>query len=282
MLRVLDRPVLASTVGLLGELQEKITLVPNYSDRVNAASSAWETKTSTKAKLEAFQDIRKTLALMCVGPTRCAYCEDSLADEIEHIKPKSFFPELTFSWSNYLFSCGPCNGPKGNRYGVVSEGRVAEFVRKKGDPLVPPPAGPAALVDPRTDDPLDFFELDLGGTAPDGNFVAGTFLFLPRETGHAELQARADFTIDVLGLNREIIRVARMNAFGGFRARLREYVAEKLGGAEPDRLESLKKDILETPHLSVFAEMRRQKNFLPAIRDLFDDAPEAAVWPLVP
>jgi uncharacterized protein (TIGR02646 family) len=282
MLRVPDRPVLATTVGVLKSLQHSITLLPDYSDRVNAAIAAWNSKTSSKAKSEAFQDIRKTLALMCVGPIRCAYCEDSLADEIEHIKPKSFFPEFTFSWSNYLYSCGPCNGPKGNRYGAVNGGRVEEFVRKKGDPLVPPPAGPSALVDPRADDPLDFLDLDLGGVAPDGALFAGTFLILPREGSHPELQARAEFTIEVLGLNREVIRAARANAFGGFRARLREYVSEKLGGASPDRLEALKADILGTPHLTVFAEMRRQKNFLPMIRSLFDDAPETEGWPLVP
>lgn len=282
MLRVPDRPIRAATLDVLNDLQAQIALLPDYGDRVTAANAAWGSKTSTKVKSETFQDIRKTLALMCVGPIRCAYCEDSLADEIEHIKPKSFFPELTFRWSNYLFSCGPCNGPKGNRYGVVRGNRVEEFVRKKGDPLVPPPIGPSALVDPRADDPLSFFDLDLGGVTPDGTHVSGTFFVLPRDVGDLVKQKRAEFTIDVLGLNREVIRAARENAFGGFRARLREYVAEKVGGAAPDRLEALRKDILGTPHLTVFAEIRRQKNFLPMIRPLFDAAPEVESWPLVP
>jgi hypothetical protein len=219
---------------------------------------------------------------MCVGPVRCAYCEDSLADEVEHVRPKNLFPELAFRWPNYLFACGPCNGPKSNRYGVVVGDIVEEFVRRPRDPILPPPEGPTALVDPRTEDPTEFLELDLGGVAADGLVLDGTFDFLPREEVAVSAQARAAFTIDVLGLNREIMRVARKNAFGGFRARLREYAEEKEAGAEVVELSRLRTDLLRTPHLTVFAEMRRQRNVLPEVDELLARAPEAAAWSLVP
>lgn len=35
-----------------------------------------------------FADVRRVLDEMCSGPRRCGYCEDSCADEIEHIRPK--------------------------------------------------------------------------------------------------------------------------------------------------------------------------------------------------
>jgi uncharacterized protein (TIGR02646 family) len=282
MLKISEKPLHTTAQKTLDELQSSIDAIGIYSQMVSESKLAWEAKRSTKEKLDAFREIRKTLAIMCIGSIRCAYCEDSLADEVEHIRPKNFFPELTFKWTNYLFACGPCNGPKGNRYGVLNGNAVDEFLRNRSDPITPPPVGRSALIDPRTEEPLEFLELDLGGTSPDGEEILGTFMFLPRDVANAEAQARAAFSIDVLGLNREAIRFARENAFGGFRARLREYVAEKNRMVPPARLDALRDDMLSTPHLTVFAEMRRQKDFLPNIRALFVAAPEAEAWPLVP
>jgi len=267
---------------VLATLQAGIDAEPDYPAMVIAAKNAWDSKLSTKSKANAFQTVRQTLAAMCVGPIRCGYCEDSLADEIEHIRPKNFFPQFVFSWENYLFACDPCNGPKGSRYGVMEGDLVREFVRRRGDPIVPPVGGRSALIDPRIEDPLEFFELDLGGTTPEGIEVPGTFEFLPADAASPSVRARAKFSIEVLGLNREVMRVARENAFGGFRARLREYVEKKQDGAPVQLLQRLQLDLLSTPHLTVFAEMRRQKSYLPEIEMLFGSAPETEEWELVP
>lgn len=117
--------------------------------------------------------IRKNLATMCIGSVRCAYCEDSAADEVEHILPKNLFSQHSFKWSNYLFACGPCNGPKSNRYGTVNGVSVKEFTRSKKDPVVPPPVGQSGFIDPRTEDAFDFLEMDLGGTTPHGIVLEG-------------------------------------------------------------------------------------------------------------
>ena len=281
MLQIAERYLAASARTTLKNLQEAIDAEPDYASKVKAAKRAWETKTSTKAKADAFQAVRQTLALMCVGPIRCAYCEDSLADEVEHIRPKNFFPEDVFAWENYLFACGPCNGPKGSRYGVVADGEVVEFVRGPKDPITPPPTGVAAMIDPRNEDPLDFLEIDLGGTTPDGIELSATFGFLPKDTATTDAQARAAFSIEVLGLNREVMRASRQNAFGGFRARLQEYVFDKEKGVSQARLDALCENLLSTPHLTVFAEMRRQQAYLPDIQALFTCAPEAGNWPLI-
>ena len=128
---------------------------------------------------------------MCIGPIRCAYCEDSLAEQIEHIRPKDFFPGICFDFDNYLYACGPCNRPKSNRYGTVVGNVVEEVIRRRGDAVVPPPAGPTALIDPRFEDPLDFFDLDMGGTAPDGTVIAPTFQILTRDDIVPNAAARA-------------------------------------------------------------------------------------------
>lgn len=69
--------------------------------------------------------------------------------------------------------------------------------------------------------------------------------------------------------------------FTGFRARLREYVVEKEAGASQKKLTELRNGVLDDRHLTVFSEMRRQRQFLPDIRLLFEQAPEAVDWPVI-
>lgn len=280
MLKIVDRELSKAASVTLDFLQNKVDGAGDYASRVAAAGTEWNNKLSSGFKQMAFRTIRTTLSEMCIGPVRCAYCEDSLADEIEHILPKSWFPESTFRWLNYVFACGPCNGPKGNRCGVVVGDSVTELERRRGDPAAPPVSGQSAMINPRTEDPLYFLELDIGGQTESGEAIEGTFNFLPAIGISAKDEARASFTINVLGLNREVIRVARANAFGGFRARLQQYVEIKEHLAPASELEELKGDLLRTPHLTVFAEMRRQRKFWDYLRDIFDKAPEIMDWPL--
>lgn len=281
MLTIGKRALTPGVVAVLADLQRVVDSGADYPARVEAAKTQWDQKGSTQFKASAFRAIRATLAEMCVGPVRCAYCEDSLADEVEHVLPKTLFPEHAFDWENYVYACGPCNGPKSNRYGVLTGVTIAEFVRRRGAPIVPPPTGESGFINPRAEDPLHFFELDMGGVTPRGDAIDGTFELLPASDLVASAEARARFTIDVLGLNREVIRVARANAFGGFRARLREYAECKEAGEPTLALDRLRGDLLSTPHLTVFAEMRRQRAFLPEIDGLFARVPEAFNWPLV-
>ena len=51
---------------------------------------------------------------------KCMYCESKMEhnsfSQIEHIKPKSKFPELEFEWENLGFSCEWCNNNKRDKY----------------------------------------------------------------------------------------------------------------------------------------------------------------------
>ena len=44
---------------------------------------------------------------------KCMYCETKITasehGDVEHIKPKSLFPELTYDWDNLGFACEICN-----------------------------------------------------------------------------------------------------------------------------------------------------------------------------
>lgn len=281
MLFMPPRPLDAETLEALAALQETVSHAQSFEERVFLAADLWKKKNSRTQWRQAFHAVRATLARMCTGPIRCSYCEDSLADEIEHIRPKNLFPDLAFVWENYLFSCGPCNGPKSNRYGHIDKNKVIEYRRVRSAPISPPPSGESALIDPRREDPCAYLELDLGGVTPGGMTLQATYEFMPADPLTTLDLERARFTIDVLGLNREVIRVARGNAFGGFRARLREYVEKKEDSACEKIVKSHRDDLLRTPHLTVFSEMRRQRKALPEIDDLFNRAPEAVEWHLL-
>lgn len=49
---------------------------------------------------------------------KCAYCESKIAavawDHVEHIAPKSRFPELVLDWDNLTVACPRCNQYKGD------------------------------------------------------------------------------------------------------------------------------------------------------------------------
>lgn len=79
MLRIADRDLPATASAMLGLLQLTVDGVAGYPERVASAKQQWDQKTSTVAKANAFLSVRTTLDKMCIGPRRCAYCEDSLA-----------------------------------------------------------------------------------------------------------------------------------------------------------------------------------------------------------
>lgn len=63
-------------------------------------------------------DVKEALEAMYAGC--CCYCDASIGEvapeHIEHLKPKSKFPELAFEWENLHLSCPRCNTFKSNEY----------------------------------------------------------------------------------------------------------------------------------------------------------------------
>lgn len=51
---------------------------------------------------------------------KCMYCESKTSHvyywDIEHIKPKSKFPELEFDWNNLGYVCAKCNWNKSDKF----------------------------------------------------------------------------------------------------------------------------------------------------------------------
>ncbi|MCK1452966.1 hypothetical protein IVB36_19195 [Bradyrhizobium sp. 35] len=266
MITLDDVPISPGAQTRLAAWQAEINTLRSYRARVAEAASKFSTRNNRRNKT--FQEVRAALERMCCGAKRCCYCEDSAADEVEHIAPKTLFPERVFDWTNYIYACGPCNGPKNNRYSYITPlGETKEFVRTRGGRLVAPPGGCDALIDPRREDPLNFMQLDL----------SGTFCFVPIGTDPI-LVRRAVWTIEVLDLNKPTLTRARSCACFNYMNALRFYAGQKLANVPVAELEQTKVMVLSQPHPTVLLEMQRS----PLADPLFVGIPEARTWRFTP
>ena len=269
MIKLPANPLNTQPARYLRDWQAKIDGLPAYSDRVAAGKAKFSSRNTNRNAT--FRHVREVLTGMCQGARRCAYCEDSVADEVEHIAPKDLYPEAVFSWDNYLYACGPCNGPKNNQFSVLvgDPSQLLDVTRPDEAPVTPPPTGAHALINPRFEDPLQFLFLDL----------LNTFTFLPVNGLSQANRLRAEYTIGVLRLNnRDYLVEARRIAFGTYRARMVEYVTEKTNGATEVELNRRRDELLKVGHQTVWREMQRQQAAYPALASLFNAAPESLAW----
>ena len=265
MIRLPDLAPKTATLGALAGWQGEVDSAASYAKQVSEAKRLFKLRNVTKNKI--FADVKIVLERMCSGARRCVYCEDSAADEVEHVRPKDLYPEAVFRFENYVYACGPCNGPKNNRFAILPNGKteVVDVSRARGAKVVRPAAGKPAFIDPRREDPLAIMMLD----------VKDTFFFVPTAAEGSRESLRARYSIEVLRLNREVLVTARRNAFDNYLARLEQFVNEKNGRNRADVLQRYAEALARESHPSVWAEMKRQANELPELAALFQKAPEA-------
>lgn len=266
MLRLRDPGLDPPTEQGLRKYQEEVDRAEPYAAQVEAGKKLFA-RYNRKSN-SVFRVVRARLSCMCVGVRRCAYCEDSVGDEIDHFRPKNLYPDQVFVWKNYLPSCAPCNRTKGSRFSVIHGGNIADAAQPAGATPKRPLPGPPALVDPRTEDPLRFLVLE----------IVDTFRFLPREDLNSLDCDRAEYTVSALRLNRGHLPDSRRNAYGDYRARLSEYAVRRRDGAGAARLHFLKAGVLASPHPTVWKEMQRQHELIAELTDLFVEVPEALFW----
>lgn len=276
MLALPNLPISPATQATLAELQGYVDGGGSFGERVELAKAWWKRKAGRRAHATAFDEVKSVLSQMAYGSVRCAYCEDSAADEIEHIAAKTVVPSRAFDWSNYCYACGPCNGPKGNQHATVDAMGVLTVV----DPetLTAEPAGQSALINPRVDDYKTYLELDIGGVTPAGTQITATLEFLVRLNLNPVQRTRGEWTLEVLRPNREVVRKARETALQAYRASLLEYTEEKRLGAPEAVLHQLRDGILAMPHPSVLNELILQAATQPKVQRAMAIAPEIAGW----
>lgn len=267
MIRLPKRVLPKAAREKLREYQAEIDALADYAARVEKAKASFESH--NRKGNATFNAVKEKLTAMCSGARRCAYCEDSAADEVEHIRPKALYPEAVFVWSNYLYACGPCNGPKNDHFAVFASGAMTEVSRSPKAPVLPPIPGDPVLLNPRVEDPCAFLALDL----------RDTFWFVPRASRGTKEYERADYTIKTLGLNkRDYLPKARQQAFKDYKAHLSQYRTSLAQGAPARRLRQLERDIQDRGHPTVWAEMKRQHDRIPVLRALFRAVPQALGW----
>ena len=135
-------------------------------------------------------EIKQKLLLNQRG--KCAYCGLPLANrnpEIDHIAPKggkirAYHPECTFLPINLVYACHHCNSPmcKGQSDTVESKNKSADYREWS-----------FKLVHPYLDDPAEYFQFD----------ASGCIMSLPNRNADERKRRKAQFTIDMFGLNTE-------------------------------------------------------------------------------
>lgn len=262
----------------LKAFQEEVDAHADFVGQVNHGKQLFAAK--NKKTNPVFKEVRKSLAEMCNSTRRCVYCEDSVANQVEHIWPKSFYPERCFDWGNYVYACGPCNGPKNNLFAIFrdADGVLQHVVIDTDFPPVKPPAGQAVFINPRIENPLDFCILDL----------SGSFKFIVKPGTSPQQKIRAAYTFfTVLKMDdgeREPLRQARSLAYDNYKDALFSYIRRKEEGASPIRLQRIIERIKKENHPTVWKEMQRQfhmgilSRIDPELNDYFLTEPAALTW----
>ncbi len=268
MIRIPDVRLAATHKAQLRVWQEEVSSVVDYVAGIKAADK--EFKRRNRANNKTFAAVRETLARMCSGAQRCVYCEDSAGVEVEHLKPKAFYPQLVFVFENYVFGCGRCNKIKSNRVAVFdAAGNLIKIVRGRDQTVTPPSKGRNVLINPRKEDATQWLMLDL----------RDTFEFVPVVAPGTLERKRADYLLEVLPLNDPAILVpARREAHDNYRARLVEYIVRRDEGASASELKKLTSAIKRMQHPTVWFEIKRQSSRLRDWQPLFAKAPEALAW----
>jgi uncharacterized protein (TIGR02646 family) len=272
MIRIPDQTLPKPVHDKLQTYQKIIDDLPDYPQQVKRAQEEFSKKRSTKI----FRQIEGILDAMCSGTRRCMYCEDSCADEVEHIHPKHLYPDMTFIWENYLFACGICNPRKNNKFAIFDQNNQPfVLAHPSGIPPVKPPTGNPVFINPRLEEAMDFLFLDI---------IGKTFLLQAIPTLSTRDQERATYTINTLQLNRSELVRARTHAYPPYRALLKEFIS----AVTPEERNHIQEAIQGLSHITVWREMQRQykqrkamqrKDLAPLeFEALFDQVPEALNW----
>lgn len=236
MLQLSERTLESAEQAKLDALQAKVNTEKSFQKKVDKAQTLWNSKGDKEGK-DKFATIKTLLIEMCVGVEICNYCEGNEANDIEHIYPKSFFPEHTFVWENYLLACKQCNtGYKLDKcYVMDSDGNVYETEREKE-----PSHKHIAMINPRIEDPNHFLWFNLRN-----------WEFDVRDDLNIFDKNKAEKTLIILGLNtRQYLIEARKTAYNEYynimdrlrrikKARNFDEIKDALNPAQDDILMSL-------------------------------------------
>lgn len=163
---------------------------------------------------------------------KCAFCEAPTSatyyGDVEHFRPKSIYWWLAYCYDNYLYSCRVCNGKKGNEHRLTRTAIPAPgLTSNTSDGQL------QTLANSSSPDPLDQAAVDGFKTQCDSEsahlphpyYVDPEKLFrwtaddtlrevkIDSRPGSSQAQLAFDAADQVLGLNREELRIWRWLTF---------------------------------------------------------------------
>jgi uncharacterized protein (TIGR02646 family) len=153
MIQLPNVTISQTVLNKLKTYQNDIDILPTFALRSAKAKKSFKAKNTKKNST--FKAVKEGLTKMCSGARRCVYCEDSVGDEVEHIRPKDFFPNWCFVWENYVYACGNCNSPKNNKFALFRDDN-GDFYEVNLNVGIEPPTGKDAMINPRNENPMNY------------------------------------------------------------------------------------------------------------------------------
>lgn len=289
MIRLASKNLPPEIQKTLADLQKDVNTQLGFNEKVDAAKQLWKTKGGAQNK-HAFDKIKTELKSLCSFHGTCCYCEQNEATDIEHIYPKSFFPEYAFHWENYLLACGTCNTHfKLDRIHVLDEKNNISKVPRGTIPS----SKKIAFINPRIENPFKFmilsfpsykFELVPSQSKSDANKASSTIEILELNTRDVLIEARrrtARYYYERLERLSKIIEAKDVFALKELLNPIDDRFDLELPLAEIKQsiTESFKQEIQTHQHPSVWESIKFiQSKFDSKWKSLFDKVPEALEW----
>lgn len=279
-----------SSLTTLAARQAEIDALPTYEAQIETAKAYWANRTNNAA----FTDIKTCLKERASAKKYCCYCEHNEFSDIEHFYPKTLFPNKAFVWENYLYVCGLCNSKyKNDAFSIFVGNNVVNISPTTPRVYAVPANTDSVLINPNAEDPMDFLWLNLRK----GVYLVNFF------NDDNQTKIRAEYTLEVLNLAR--FKRERKEKATFFLSELRKYHAinqadsleslveiteqylidrtatfQNLEAAKQTILNNIQQTILRSTHQTVWAEMKRQRQQIPLLSEIFDQIPEALEWSL--
>jgi uncharacterized protein (TIGR02646 family) len=279
-----------ATQAQLTALQTKINSKVSFAEKAAKAQSLWHGINSPPNRKAAFVEIREKLTKMCVSVGICNYCEQSEANDIEHIYPKSFFPIFAFVWTNYLLVCKQCNTAfKLDKCFVMDSSGTIHVTVRGQEPTHPT----IAFINPRTENPATYmimntqnfeFEILDGLSTTDYNKADKTIEILAlntRDTLIATRKAAAIYFYHRIELLNRLLNADTIEQIHHLLTPYDAYLdnTKTLTELKSDIKVGFKKDILQHAHPSVWAAIKLvDSKTTPKWMTLFQQLPEVLTW----
>jgi len=274
---------------VLEALQTRVDAEGSFAAKATRAQSLWTSKGNAAGKT-AFIKIRERLEGMCVFVGLCNYCEQSEANDIEHIHPKSFFPQYSFDWENYILACKQCNsGHKLDKgYVLDDQDELIELIRTEE-----PPFAAIGFINIRTEDPQYFmllnpltykFEIFSHISKAEKNKALATLRILELNERDTLLAARKSAARHYYDMLDRLIRILKSTSTVDLEAILTPYddrfdLNRPLDDIKADLLASFKKYISTYQHPSVWQTIKLvHSKTNRQWKNLFEKLPDALNW----